>query len=563
MIRVNLLLETALQGAKITNQYVLNEIHRISESIGRDFTQFLHEDGDQIYLEAPEGALSPKNWNRLPPYGNNRNLNPDTPEGFALFFLVATTLPLTEHQEEWAGHCWSCWDRGKSPIIEASRGFGKSIFMRNLLVYLVGLYPHLESLIIRAADAPAKKSAEGIANIIVNNQAWKLFFPHVEPKSRPGQAGGEWAAGTGYSVIDRSVDPDEWVAMEASRTSPTISKFGIGGAGVLGSRTSNTMLADDLHADQETPNEVQRIVTRFVSAVEPTRQPHSRLALIGTPWGFEDLLQVLPPTGQYEKIQTPITVEGTWPGTPRWPEMFDEEAIQAIYEADPTPGKREFMKNRLLQLIGDFDKHFTFRMYKHVDVKDWWFKRIGIDYAAGEGIGPERSYFALAVGAQEPESGAWIVIDGVVARVTQSQAERLLLEYWNKYANVEAVIIEQAAGGKEFEHSVARMANWSIPMLGEPPGSQQKERRWETDLEPALAGERLMISDNEDNIFLLETRHALRRYPNIGKRGDKAADILDALYWLIYHAIVAHADPVRRDSGGKKKRNNPWKRFLE
>jgi len=570
MIQIRLLLDNALQGAIVSPEAIENEVKRISEAIGRDFFQFFRQVEHDWYIEAPEGALSPKQWKLLPTYGSNPIPNPeikaDSPEGFALFFLTATTLPLLSHQQKWADHCWQCWSKRVSPVIIASRGFGKSIFMRNLMVYGTGLYPHLENLIIRVADAPARKAAEGIANIIVNNPAWKLWFPKVVPKSRPGQAGGEWSAGTGYSVIDTTVPEDEWALMEASRTSPTISKFGIGGAGVLGSRTSNLMLADDLHRAGETLNETETIKTRFISEVEPTRQPTSRLGMIGTPWNDDDLTQTLPESPQYIKIETPITLEGTWPGTPTCPEVFPVEAIQAIYDADTSPGKREFMKNRLLKLVGEFDKHFTFRVVQiH---KDYWFHRIGCDYAAGEGTGSERSYFALVVIAQHPESGTWIIIDGVVARVTQSQAERLTLEYWTKYNNMEAVQIEEAAGGKEFMHILARTTHQSMPIWGVTPGSESKERRWEMNLEPMFAGERVVlldkdhVGDQQQAIFLAEVEKVLKRYPDIRKRGDKAADILDAIYYAIYHALISFADPVRQ-LGQRSKKKNPFHGFVE
>ena len=568
-MKIKLLLETALQGAEVSQEAVREELARISLAIGRDFTKFLVEENGEIFIRAKKGSFSPKRWKFLPPYGPNPIPNPETkadsPEGFALFFLTATTLPLLSHQKKWAAHCWECWNRHVSPVIIASRGFGKSIFMRNLMAYGTGLYPHLENLIIRVADAPARKAAEGIANIIVNNPTWQLWFPEVQPKSRPGQAGGEWSAGTGYSVVDTTVPEDEWALMEASRTSPTISKFGIGGAGVLGSRTSNLMLADDLHRAGETPNETETIKVRFISEVEPTRQPTSRLGMIGTPWNDEDLTQTLPESPQYVKIETPITLEATWPGTPTCPEIFHEDAIQAIWEADVSPGKKEFMKNRLLKLVGDFDKHFTYRVVRLHE--DHWFHRIGNDYAAGEGQGPERSYYALVVVAQHPESGAWVIIDGVVARLTQSQAERLMHEYYNKYDNVEAVQVEEAAGGKEFMHILAR-SNPSMPVWGITPGSESKERRWEMNLEPMFAGERIVIldkdcvTDHQQAIFLAEVEKALKRYPDIRKRGDKAADILDAIYYAVYHALVAFADPVRQLPKENKKKN-PFRGFIE
>jgi len=159
-------------------------------------------------------------------------------------------------------------------------------------------------------------------------------------------------------------------------------------------------------------------------------------------------------------------------------------------------------------------------------------------------------------------------VDGIVARVTQSQAERLTLEYWTKYKNVEAIQIEEAAGGKEFMHILSRTSNFSMPIWGITPGSESKERRWEMNLEPMFAHERVtlldkeQITDTNQAIFLAEVERALTRYPDIRKRGDKAADILDAIYYAIYHALIAFADPVRHIQPTSKKKN-PYSGFIE
>ncbi|KKM18182.1 hypothetical protein LCGC14_1668350, partial [marine sediment metagenome] len=154
-----------------------------------------------------------------------------------------------------------------------------------------------------------------------------LWFPSVVPKSKPGQAGGEWSAQTGYSVRDKSVDRDEWQGIENSRTSPTLTKFGLGSKSVLGSRVTLAMLADDLHDEENSasPEQIKNMISRFQGVVENSRTPGSVLAIIGTPWGRHDLLQQLPTTSEYRKFRTPITEEGTWPGTPTWPEWYDEE----------------------------------------------------------------------------------------------------------------------------------------------------------------------------------------------------------------------------------------------
>ena len=207
---IKVLLLHAESEALITNAHVYKEIGRISERLGRDFRQFVHEDpvkkhpftGEPLlYFEASEGTLNPDNWVKIPRYGTEGDIV-DSAAGFALFFLTIVGMPFADHHIDWADFVWECFEDRVGAIIEAFRGSGKSIFMRILMAYLIGLRPELSSLIIRSAATPAQKTAEGIAKIIANHHGWHLWFPTVVPKSKPGQAGGEWSAQTGYSVRD-------------------------------------------------------------------------------------------------------------------------------------------------------------------------------------------------------------------------------------------------------------------------------------------------------------------------------------------------------------------------
>lgn len=568
MIKIQLLLPAAVKNAKLNNDDVRHEVERISKELGRDFTQFLREENGILYFVAPKGALHPDNWWQIPAYGTDGDV-PDSPAGLALFFLTTTSLPFARHHIEWAEFVWDCFADDVGAIIEASRGFGKSIFMRILMAYHLGLYPSLSSLIIRSANPPAQKTAEGIAKIILENDAWALWFPDVQPKSKPGQAGGEWSAQSGYSIIDLSVPSDEWATMESARTSPSLTKFGIGGKGILGSRTTLVMLADDLHDEENSASvtQLEQLITRFEEIVEPTREPGSRLAIIGTPWGPDDLLQTLPNTSEYRKMKTPITIEGTYPGTPAWPELYDEEEIRKIYEKDTTPGKRGFRRNRLLDLEADIDRHFTYTFYPHKKIQDHWFVRMGIDFAILEpgATGHGRSYFAITITTQEPVSGSWIVCDGFVGQVTRSQAERIIIDLYDKYGRkprVEIICVERDGSGAIFEDYLMRLP-LGMPVLGENTGGVAKEVRWEYSLEPSLANERILISDREHHPFLTQVLRALNIYPNIGKRGDMAADILDSMVWAHYHAFMEYGDPVRRRKAQKKDNPNPYMQLAQ
>ena len=528
---------------------VIKSLERISEGLGYNFVDagFLKPDGDDLFIVAPRGIFNPSQWSNLERVGTNRE-PADGPCGLALFFLFNMGLPFAEHHWDWAIHQYNCWNSGLGAIIEASRGFGKSIFMRASMAHQIGMYPDRANLVIRASDRMAIDTVEGIAGIMTGNP-WQLSFPNVVPKLKPGQSGGAWSAHQGYCVVDIT-RPDDWASVEASRTSPTLFKFGYGSR-LLGGRVTGCMLIDDIHDRSNALNTMQReeLIELVVGDIMPMLWPGSRITIIGTPQGENDLLQRLPETPRFNKIRTPITKEGTYPGTPVWPEAFGEDRIREIYEEDISPSKIEFKKNRLLDLEAEIERHFTFTMFPHSKIENHWAIRMGVDYAAidaGDSV-KGRSAFAVLVTTQEPVSGAWIPCDGFVGHVTQSQADRIINDLYNKYGRkprVEVICVEEIGSGKEFERILARNTP-SMPLLGETGGGVPKEVRWENNLEPMLAGERILISD-QDHPFLKSLVLALKSYPNVSKRGDPSADILDAMVWAHYHAFLTYGDPVRR-----------------
>ncbi len=158
---INVLLLHTESEAKLTNTHVYDEIERISFRLGRDFTQFIKDykivvqpDGIEekiygehpktgeplLYFSASRGTLQPENWIKIPPYGTEGDI-PDSAAGFALFFLTTTGMPFAPHHIDWADFVWICFEDRVGAIIEAFRVSGKSIFMRILMAYLIGLSP--------------------------------------------------------------------------------------------------------------------------------------------------------------------------------------------------------------------------------------------------------------------------------------------------------------------------------------------------------------------------------------------------------------------------------------
>jgi len=540
-IRIQML-QKGDRGAKVHPSDILKELERLSLVMGTDLLDYIDAESEpgKMYFEAPVGIFRPE----LFPY-----VEYDSPEIFALFFLLTTSYPFAVHQQMGSEFAWECWRDKVNPILEFSRGFGKTILVRSLVAYLMGIFPYESSLVIRQASQPAQQSAHEIAKIISDNPAWDLFFDHLEPKRTPGQSGGEWSAQSGYSIEDTRLTIQQQATIEASRTSPSLSRYGVGQSAAIGTGVTLIMATDDIHSDEnsKSPTQLDSLIRNFQDELQPTVRPGGRQIIIGTRWSDDDLLSVMPETGQWRKLVVPITVNGQHPGEPMWPQMFPEDEIERLYEADITPNKRNFAKNRLLKVVSDYDTHFSWLDTPVSEFKEFlgeMERRIGVDYASASKnpIGAvTRSHTAMVVIARNPATMRWIVTEVLLGQYAQSQAEAQLKALWARNLPCPAVVIEESGTGIEMVALMER--HKGMPIVGlKQSGHGPKETRWERDLEPILANGYLTISD-EHSPGLDALRNALGRYPSFRVRADPGADLLDALWVAVYYPMIHSTDP--------------------
>ena len=548
------------RGAKVSQADVILELERLSPIMGVNLTKFIDTETEpgKRYFEAPVGAFSPE----LFPH-----VNYDSPEIFAFFFLLTTSYPFAAHQQTGSEFAWKCWKDKVNPILEYSRGFGKTILVRSLVAYLMGVFPYESSLIIRQASQPAQQSAQEIAKIISENPAWDLFFDYLEPKRTPGQSGGEWSAQAGYSIEDTRLTPQQQATKEASRTSPSLSRYGVGQSAAIGTGVTLIMATDDIHSDEnsKSPTQLDSLIRNFQDELQPTVRPGGRQIIIGTRWSDDDLLSVMPETGQWRKLVIPITVNGEYPGEPMWPQMFDADEIERLYESDITPNKRNFTKNRLLKIVADFATHFTWLdtpLNDFKSLKEEMENRIGVDYASAskDPLGAaSRSHTAMIVISRNPVTMRWIVTEVLVGQYTQSQSENHLKALWARNLPCPAVVIEESGTGIEMVALMER--HKGMPIIGlVQAGHGSKETRWERDLEPILANGYLTISD-EKTPGLDALRSALGRYPSFRIRGDQGADLLDALWVACYYPMIHAMDPFAPKRYAEDEQENPFYAF--
>src|SRR3990167_3815031 len=545
-----------LQNPKISTHPsdVLAELERLSGYFGIDLSNFVEVGPNGITFTCPTGYFSPDNF---------PNVKYDSPESFALFFLLATSYPLAVHQRAGVEFCWQCWADKKGAILEWARGMGKSILVRVLVAYLMGLYPGDSSLIIRQAAQPAQQAAADIAQIISDNLAWQVFYPYLVAKSNPGQpGGGGWSAQSGYSVIDKRLSPAEQATMEASRTSPSLTRYGVGQSQAIGTGVTCIGATDDIHSveNSESPTQLESLIKHFQTELQPIMRPGSRQVLICTRYSDDDLPSLLPETGEWRKLVIPITIDGQYPGTPTWPQMRSEEEIDRLYAGDTTPNKRDFAKNRLLKIVFAADTHFTYLAEPHADIVKWYpvaEKRIGVDYASASVSNDSvRSHTAIVTISRNPHTRRWVVTAVQAGQFTQSQSELQVRTMHAQSLPCFGIFVEQSGSGPEFTAQLQRL--FGLNVVGIPmQGHGSKDTRYQRDLQPLLASGAVTISD-EKTPGLEQLRSALARYPNFRSRGDIGEDILDALWIALYYCLVADYDPFGGGPYNKERKANPW-----
>jgi hypothetical protein len=439
-------------------------------------------------------------------------------------------------------------------VIQAFRGASKSVLSNAFAAFRIGQEPAKTNMIIRATHKAATETGRVISNIISDNQAWPLFFPHVIPSEDA------WNQNAGYNVVDTRVPVGRWSQMLAGRgASKTLMVMPITSKGIRGSRVNGILLMDDLHQDDnsEEPVEITKVLQYYNEALSPTRMTGAWTLLIGTPVAANDLLHTLMAQEElFNSITTPIRQID---GSPTWPELFPEERIRQLELGDVTGGPgfaKEFMCDLSLQMSRVFD----YQTYPVDGISRLWKKRGGLDYASIEGATnlKHRSHAALATITFNPRTGDWLIEDVTVKQARQSEIEGWIVDAQRENPNWEYTNIEIDGKGAEFYAIAAR--NPQTRLKAEKTGGRNKLVRLERGLEPLLRTRTLKVSDgNSEGLRIL--RETLNNYPNIDKRGP-GLDVLDAVYWAAYDIMILPLHQRGRYEK-KEKKQNPFFRIAQ
>jgi predicted phage terminase large subunit-like protein len=486
----------------------------------------------------------------------------DDAEAFCVFYELITGKNIPPMAKRWVESVYEARKEGKGVVIEAFRGSTKTTTMTILfMAWRIGKEPQRSNLLIQSSDDSAADNSEQIADLIANNLKYRSVFPNVAPDMDKG-----WGAG-GYEVKRTDISYEEWRDLNTERKDPTLLGVSYQSRTIIGKHPDGVLVVDDINNEQNTSSakELEGVMKILTGTIFPTITKDTWVVFIGTPWVENDVLHRVSSTGEFVHVKTPV-MERDEDGVEfdgenvrlAWPDMF---GVEEIRKQKKLAGTVEFARMFLLDLSALKNRVFKYQLFPNSEVRYTWPLCGGVDFA---GVGDEfknksgqNDYFAMAYVAKLPGGGA-VVIDGVLDRCTQAQAEEYVNRAQAIFPSWQHTVVEGDGMGDSFIQVIKRNPHLKIiPMKTKGRG---KALRLGNDLSPWLENGTIRISDAETP-FLHELRKELDMWPIIDHE-----DALDAVYWaamgmpdvLVMPKIEYNMLPEARY---KKKNANPMLAF--
>jgi predicted phage terminase large subunit-like protein len=472
----------------------------------------------------------------------------DSPDSFDAFYELVFGERMPKHAfEEWIKPLYEAREEGKGVVIEAFRGSTKTTTLTiAFTAYRIGKEPHRANLLIQVGDDTASDTTQQIADIIENNPGFKAVFPNIVPDRDRG-----WGA-AGYEVKLDNIPYEQWRDMNANRRDPTLLGVSYKSRAIIGRHPDGVLIVDDIHDENNTSSERELATVRKIltGTIFPTITPDTWKVFVGTPWVEDDVLQYTANTGEFVHVMTPVYRDEEY----TWPEKFDEREVE---RQKNLAGSMEFSRMFLLDLTARLKRFFKYMTFPAANVDYSWPIVAGVDYAGvrdnlfRKDTG-ERSYFAIAYIAKLPGGGA-VVIDGVLEKCSQAQAETYVMRGQSMYPNYLHAVVESDGKGDDFIQVIQRNPNMRVHPKGTK--GKGKDLRFMI-MQPWLEFGQVRISDAETP-FLTELRKELNTYPDC-----KYKDALDAIYWAMRGVEDVLSRPI--DEGElvsykkKEKVENPY-----
>ena len=508
----------------------------------------------------------------------------DTPEGYKAFYELIHGFTPPRHVANEIELVHKSHKEGVGTVVFAARGFWKSVSLSvTFTAWRVGLEPGKTNVVVSANDDSAEKVTKAIAAIIEYHPEWKRVFPNVVPDT------GRWSV-EGFSVIDTGMSRDDWAKKQSGVIDPTIIGGGYKSSRLIGKHPSGCLVIDDIHDRDNASSEKERkavveilVKTILKTVIKKNDKMDTWLIAVGTPWANDDAYYTMKNTGQYNFISIPAMVAakesdegavycdgknrdgvifedivGWW--KLNFPEYF---GINSVIK-ERADGKASFWQMIMLDLATSSTGRLKYYEFPESHVNLDWVMIGGADptNVFSENVENKGSFFALAYVAKNPLGGA-IIVDGVLERCSQLQAENYILAAQSRFSGWQFTAVGNIAGGAGFIQTLQRNAMIRVVASGLKGISDAKIRskkdRWINDAARWFEDGTVKIS-SADTPFLNALRRLFDKFYDLDPKHDYSFDAGDA----VYHALKNMPDVLIRGSTESfpvhttlKRRNNP------
>ena len=507
----------------------------------------------------------------------------DSVDGYCAFYELLHGFVPPEHVIREISVIYKAHEEGIGSVVFAWRGSWKSVSISvTFLAYRIGLEPSKTNMVVSANDDSAEKVTKAIAAIIEYHPAWKLVFPNVVPDT------GRWSV-EGFSVIDKSLSREEWAKRQSGVIDPTLIGGGYKSSRLIGKHPSGVLDIDDIHDRDNSSSERERksvvdILTKTIlkTVIKERDKMTTWLIAVGTPWALDDAYYTMKNTGQYEFISIPAMtkaaegqgvyidgvnrdgqvfedIKGWWNLT--FPEHFGAKTVVK----ERADGKAVFWQMIMLDLAASSTGRLNYYEYPAKDIPMDLYTIGGVDPTTFEedNAGNRNSHFALAYVSKLPSGGA-IIVDGVLERCSQNQAENHILVAQGKFTNWQYVAVENVSVGKVFLQTLQRNPRIkAIPsgLKGVTDGKISSKRDRVLLMHKWFENGTVKIS-NADTPFLNALRRLFEKFYDLDPKHDYSFDAFDA----VFHALqnmpeVLSVQEVGIPKQKKIKNNRPMDRI--
>lgn len=277
---------------------------------------------------------------RIPVYTKVQNVDlywmKQSRDNFADYFFYMTGQRMADHHIDWA-YSVLAEDSSKTNII-APRGSGKTTLLNMLISWYKGKKPYTSSAIICASHEQAKERLQDVKSIM-ESQKYKNVFPEIQiDDNRPNTSGDFSVWSLRWKDEKEIINYRQWrdrvrSNKDLSAKDSSLRAAGLSSKAIPGKRFTGLVVADDLHDEQNSATEEQRIKveTLFKKTLIGCMTPKARIVLICTRWAETDLSGRL--MADKKRDGTPIwkTIEVkaiNADGTSYWPEIWPIDLLE-------------------------------------------------------------------------------------------------------------------------------------------------------------------------------------------------------------------------------------------